>query len=507
LSLGRYYTANSKSIWLVLALIACLPLLFENAFQYSVPMGYAGLFTQMADQIAAENFALPISSPFYGPGGIPFAYPPLGLYLFSVFIKLTGKYYIYLIWMPPLFTLVSLIPLYYLSNELFKSPLAAAFTIIIAATSSDLYIAHAWSAGIVRAPAFIFTLLSIYFFHRQNNSPGRYNLLLTGLFFGLALLSHLAYGLFCFVWILCWSGLQPSVRRILDSTMSLAIGMLIAMIWVVPISLHYGSDIFLYAFNSHNSNNLSLLLAFNFSPLLRIFTDNTISISSTPILTALVFLGAFFLILRKEFTLLIFYMLVILFFPETDRFVFLIGSLLAGFGLFSIGEWLSRILQKGKMETANCLGFLLVIPVLAFIWYGGFDSLKKQTPKIEAATFELAEIVQAEMPKDAKYLALVKQDEAEWLPFMFQREPLVAQWGSEWLGEYNRQTHLMSLFHGCQQDQDWSCVEHAIGEAGTDPDFVVTYTSDERLNDQLSSLSQWDEVYSNKRYLLWARAD
>ena len=470
-------------------------------------MGYAGLFTQMADQIAGENFALPISSPFYGPGGIPFAYPPLGLYLLSVFIKLTGKYYIYLIWMPPLFTLISLIPLYYLSFELFKSPLAAAFTVVIASTSSNLYIAHAWSAGIVRAPAFIFTLLSIYFFHRQKNSPARYNILLTGIFFGMALMSHLAYGLFCFVWIICWTGLQPSVKRFLDSIVSLVVGTLVSLIWVIPISQRYGSDIFLYAFNSHNSSPYSLLFAFNFSPLIRIFVDNTVSISSNPLLTVLVLIGATFLVLRKEFTLLVFYLLVILFFPETARFVFLIGSLIAGFGLASSGAWLTRFLGKGNMASANWLGIILVFPVLAFIWYGGYEGLKKQTPKIEAATFDLAEIVQAELPDDVKYLALVKQDEAEWLPFLFQREPLVAQWGSEWLGEYNRQTHLMSIFNSCQQDQNWSCVEHTIAEVGADPDFVVTYTRDERLNDQLLSLSQWDEVYSNDRYMLWTRAD
>ncbi len=83
--------SNTKSAFLA-AIFASVPLLFSNAFLYGFPMGYAGLFTQMAQQIADANFVLPSMSPFYGPGGIPFAYPPLGLYLLAVFIKLTGKY-------------------------------------------------------------------------------------------------------------------------------------------------------------------------------------------------------------------------------------------------------------------------------------------------------------------------------------------------------------------------------------------------------------------------------
>ena len=78
----KFQFVLSENILLIVALIACTPLYLRDAFRYSVPMGYAGLFTQMAKQIADANFYLPIESPFYGPGGIPFAYPPFGMYFF-----------------------------------------------------------------------------------------------------------------------------------------------------------------------------------------------------------------------------------------------------------------------------------------------------------------------------------------------------------------------------------------------------------------------------------------
>ncbi|HBX70865.1 MAG TPA: hypothetical protein DEH25_16170, partial [Chloroflexi bacterium] len=144
---------------------------------------------------------------------------------------------------------------------------------------------------------------------------------------------------------------------------------------------------------------------------------------------------------------------------------------------------------------------------IGFLWYNGCRSLNNQSPIIENATFELAENIQTILPLDSKYLALIKQDEAEWLPFLFQRDPIVSQWGSEWLGAYDEQTYLMSLFRDCQERQDWPCVENVIGETGTQPDFLITYSKDKKLNDQLSALPQWESIYKNERYTVWVRVN
>ena len=106
---------------------------------------------------------------------------------------------------------------------------------------------------------------------------------------------------------------------------------------------------------------------------------------------------------------------------------------------------------------------------------------------------------------DGKYLALLRQDEAEWLPFLFQREPLVSQWGSEWLGAYNEQTLLMSRFGGCRTNEDWICVESVILETGDNPDYVITYVNDDELNRQLLDTNRWTQIYSNQSYALWSQ--
>ena len=138
-------------------------------------MGYAGLFTQMAQQIASANFRLPLQSPYYGPGSIPFAYPPLGLYLLAVLIKLTGKYFIFLRLVPPFLSLISLIPLFYLTRELTKSAAAAAFTAVIAATSLDLYIATRGHQELSAPGIYLYPAFDLFFYPASRSAfPKKY---------------------------------------------------------------------------------------------------------------------------------------------------------------------------------------------------------------------------------------------------------------------------------------------------------------------------------------------
>ena len=492
-----------EDVLLVIVLAVCAPLCFVNAFKYSVPMGYAGMFTQMAQQIASANFRLPLQSPYYGPGGIPFAYPPLGLYLLAVLIKLTGKYFIFLRLVPPLLSLISLIPLFYLTRELTKSAIAAAFTAVIAATSLDLYIAHAWASGIVRAPAFIFALLSIYFFMRHRDQPSRKNIFWTGVFFGLTILTHLEYALFCFAWIVCWTIFSRDfVKRAMDSLISIAIGALISLIWILPVLFRYGMSVVLNAFRTHGNGSF-ISRAFNPAGLIKLLWINLSPISSDKIVALLVLVGVLALIVKKDYILLVFYFFIILAFPDGSRFVFLVGSLIAGLGLSFLVEQLPRLFPERIKFLSRTASIIVSLPILAFIWVSGFSALANFSPVLDDTTLDLAQNIQRDLPVGKSYLALMNQDEAEWMPFLFQREPVVSQWGSEWLGTYDQQTSQMSLFHDCQKAQDWSCVVEVIHQTEKNPDAVITHAIDKKLNSQILSTKQWVQVFANKRYIVW----
>lgn len=487
---------------LILSLAVCIPLYFKNALQYSVPMGYAGLFTQMAEQISDTNFRLPLTSPFYGPGGIPFAYPPFSLYGLAILIKLTGKYFIFLRLLPPLLGLLAFIPLFFLTLELSDSPLAAASSVLIAATSTDIYIAHAWAAGIVRAPAFLFTLLAVYFFSRHSRAPSKLNIILTGIFWGLSILTHLEYAVFGLGWIAFITLFRKNfVIAFKDAFIAIFIGLCIALVWIILMLLRYGSIIFLNAFNSHG--NTSFLDSFgNFQSLLNLLGENLASISSNVVIVILALVGFVSLLYKKQYVLPLFYVFILLIF-RGERFGFLLGSILAGIGLSVIAIELSSILRKQTSIMPRIGIALIVVPILGYIGWGGFVALSAMTPKMDASMLELADDVQAHVSQDQTYLALVAQDEAEWLPFLFQREPFVAQWGSEWLGTYYQQARLMSLFRSCQKEQDWSCVKAIFDEMNVTPGYIITYAFEKKINEQLLGTDNWEEVYANKRYILW----
>ncbi|RJP54348.1 MAG: hypothetical protein C4557_03120 [Anaerolineaceae bacterium] len=491
---------------LLVAMVVVFPLIFWNAIEHLFPMGYAGLFTQMAEQIANLNFRLPLESPYYGPGGIPFAYPPFGLYVLAVFIKLTGKYYIFLRWLPPLFSLISIALTYLLAVKLFKSRVPAAFVAIIASASPDLYIAHTWSSGVVRAPAFIFAILTIYFFSENLENRSVKNILLTGLFFGLAALSHLAYALFCAAWIAFFSiASRDWLTRVRDSVLSGFVGLLAASVWVVPVASRHGWEVFLGAFNSHGGENIFSLLA-NPGGLLRLFQINFSPITSNLVLAVLFLLGAYCLFRRKRYDFILFFAVIVLVFPENARFVFWLGSFFAGCGLWFAGDWAYRMALK-KRDVSYSLGLLAFsMSILAFIWWTGFKTISAFSPLLNESALELGERASDLIPPDSTYLALLIQDESEWMPFLLKRNPLTAQWGSEWLGEYNQQTRLMSLFQGCRKEKDWACVQSVLGGMDEAPQFVITYRIERALNDQIPADGQWREVFSNNRYIVWKAA-
>lgn len=487
---------------LLIAVVVSVPLLFSNAFQHEFPMGYAGLFTQMARQIADANFALPDSSPYYGPGGIPFAYPPFGLYLLAVFIKLTGKYYIFLRWLPPIFSLLSIGLTFALAQKFFKQPFLAAVIAILAATSVDLYVAHTWSSGVVRAPAFIFTILFMYFYF-PNDERSLRDVLLSGLFFGLAALSHLAYALFCFFWILVAS-ISPRnwKKSISDPFFAGLTALLVASIWVVPVASRYGWNIFLGAFNSHGGSEF-LVESVSVSTFVRLLQFNLAHILSSPLLAGLLLLGVLYMLRDRLYRFVVFFFLVTLFFPENARFVYWLGCFLAGYGLWHTSLQLYELAHKRINLSQHVWMMFVSIPILAILWWGGFASISRFTPFLSNAALDLAENSSEIFSSEGRYLALLIQDEAEWMPFLLQREPLVSQWGSEWLGEYERQTRLMSMFQGCRKEKDWQCVHSVLNDMSASPQFIITYRIDKKMNEQIAADRLWREVYSNERYVVW----
>jgi len=76
---------------------------------FKVPFDLGGLFYQMSIEIIKNGFLLPVSIPYYYPGGLPFAYPPLPFYIQAIIIKLfSPDIFITINALPPFFSVISL---------------------------------------------------------------------------------------------------------------------------------------------------------------------------------------------------------------------------------------------------------------------------------------------------------------------------------------------------------------------------------------------------------------
>lgn len=88
----------------------------------------------------------------------------------------------------------------------------------------------------------------------------------------------------------------------------------------------------------------------------------------------------------------------------------------------------------------------------------GFRNIVQYRPKINDHTLTVAEYIRENSKMDERYLVVTRQDEAEWFPYLLKREPIIAQWGSEWLGTYNQQTNYMAQIRNCRSEQDLDCL-------------------------------------------------
>jgi hypothetical protein len=487
-----------KVVWLVILLALSSFLIFYNAFRFNMPLAYAGLYTLMSEQVAINNFALPFSVPYYGPGGIPFAYPPLAFYLMAIFIKLDVSVITYLRFIPPIFSLLSLVPLYLLVNKLSNSHIAAGMSVLYAASSPSLYVMHTWAAGSVRAIAFFFMLFGFYFsiraLHEKNFRFGA----IAGIFFGLTLLTHLFYALFFMLWLASWFFIY--VNRLFTWKMIASTFIVAAILvspWLLMMISRYGEDIFINTFSSHdNSTFIAILLDPKLLP--NWFFGKFAILMSLPFVFIIVGIGLVHFLFNRKFGIpLLLFLSAMMLSGEGDRFVALLGSILFGVGILVLSKWYMP--NKGLLG----LGLLGFIGVVIFqMINAGFQEIKTSNPSLRQNAFDVARYVQENTPLHSRYLFVTGQSEAEWFPYILKREPLVSKWGSEWLGTYYEQSSLQAAVALCRDEQSVECLKQL--EFHFEPsDILITRKSERRLTSELETLAGCGTLATFERYIIW----
>jgi hypothetical protein len=487
-----------KIVALVFLFLAGTAFLFYNAFRFELPLGFSGMYALMAEQVSANHYLLPETTPFYGPGGVPFAYPPLGFYVMAFVTDLIDvSPTTYLRFIPPLFSLLSLAPLFLLVERMTSSFWAGFFSTAFLLFSPTLYYNHTWSAGMVRALAFLLMGCGFYFFYRALEEENRLFTILAGVLLGLTGLSHLFYGLFFALWVGCW-GLATFRAKAWKTTFIIfSIGALTGAPWAYLMIARYGLQIFGHAFSSHDN-----------SAFLEVFHQGQAAVlawlggkfTGVPIPLAGFVLSGFaiiYLIYKRQFGLpAVLLAMTLVLSPEGDRFLVVMISVLVGVSLTAAREWFKPKWMQGIM-----IGLALVA-IFQMAGYG-INEAMGSAPVLYRNAFDVAEYVEENVPENSKYLFVAGQAEAEWFPYLLKREPFVSKWGSEWLGTYDEQRALQGRVAYCKDGQTLQCLKDLNLDVAAG-DIIVIKKNQKKLADELEASGSCQRMAVLGVYVVWS---
>ena len=495
---------------IIIILVISSPLWLQNAFRHPYPIGVAGLYALMAQTIADTQFVLPHSIPFYGPGGIPFAYPPLAFYIMAFFTDVININPItYMRFAGPLFSLLALIPMYLLAKRISGSAAAASIAAMITATYSRIYIVHGQAAGLCRAMAFFIVLFGLYFFYRSIQNPRRPLTLLAALFFGLTILTHPTYVEFFGLSALLFSitGARDSQtslwNRFIIGSATMLGGLLLASPWLATIVNRHDWDVFLFASNSHDSMTFLYRLT-NLDALRTTFIDFFYKLNKTPLMAGPTVLGLIWLLVQKRFRLVLWFVSYIILFGGYDFLIIPIAAIISALLLLEIGNNISPIKEKHPEISAGVGSFLFVSIIIGLLWLAGYAQIGSFNPSISGETLKMAKWFQQNTEQDALFQHITgSPEEAEWYPYILQRTPALSSWGAEWNGDYKGQYMAVNQLAGCANEGSLQCIQNIFQEMDVKPDYLITNNGNTRLNSELENTSQWSLEYQNAAYAVW----
>jgi hypothetical protein len=247
------------------ALLAALVLggLMRLSFVLSAdfPLNDGGLFYAMIGDLRAASFHLPQTTS-YNAADIPFTYPPLGLYVGGLLTQITPlDAFAVLRFLPLVISTVTIAAFYLLARSLLPSRsehLAATFVFALLPRSSMWMI---MGGGLTRSFGLLFTILALQQLHAAYATRRTRPLLLTMLFGGLTLLSHMEMALLLLVGGCAFFAAFGRSRDGVQRTIAMAGGaLLVAAPWWMTVVARYGVSPFFAAGGSRSALNLWPLL-------------------------------------------------------------------------------------------------------------------------------------------------------------------------------------------------------------------------------------------------------
>lgn len=498
---------RGDGVFALALLVVVFPVYFYHALAHPYPTGYAGLFSLMADLLVQNQFHPAGLIPYYSPEGLPFVYPPLGigLYAFAVGI-LNIPRLVYLRFIPPFFTLLSLIPVYSIARFFLKSKPVAVTAVLLSFLSPAIFFYNIGAGGIVRAAALFFALMGLWLAFRGLPDGRRRDLILSGGLFAAVILTHLSYipffllslGLYL---LIC----QRTARAAGRAGFIVALGLLLSAPWWVEIAATHGLAVFLNAMNSHRNADILLRFTEPLNPFWLLRSYAAAFIGLVPLGGIAVF-GVLILLLRKQFFVPAWFLALLFLTGESDRYLVFIGGMAAAYFLYNL---VSDLVKTLKLRRGQVITTVVLAALIAASLVSPLRQMARQVPGISEETIRLSQWFQENTPAGAAFLGFARdEDITEWLPYYLERPLALPYWGTEWTGIYPRQGEILEELIGCYDRQSFTCAANVLDRHKITPDYLVLPVNPHSLpiERQIEASAEWKQVYRNEGYTVWEAA-
>lgn len=455
----------------------------------------------MADAIVRHGYALPRRILWYAPGGVPFAYPPLTLYVMAAITHGLGvAHYRYLEVAPPLFTALTLVPLYALFSAILGSRLAALLGAVFTVTNPTFFIPYALSDGSVRGLAVLLmvTTLAIGWRALEHGEPRWVSLAAISL--GATIGAHLENALFAALSLTIFALARASSWRRVALVAVIGGGaLLVAAPWWLVVVHRFGMGVFLSALGAQASlggqkpglGSAIVLLVVVIVRLLQ-------GVSASDGLYLLAFLGLW--LSRRQGPLIPVWLAVsMVVLPHGLRqWAIPLG---AGFGLavVTVAGWVARRLSAPAGLAVPAVLALFSIAVAA-------TAVRAVNPALTSGDLGTVRWLRGNSPPDTRvFVASSSESRAEWYPYLTHRATSIPLWGSEFTGDHPQQLASFYAQAGCTTAGSIGCLERVIRRRRIPVTVLVVHDAEFPGGSRVLRRTGWRLAYTNGGVATWER--
>lgn len=407
-----------------------------------VPFNLGGLFYQASLEIIHNNYQFPISIPYYFPGGLPFAYPPLPFYLQAWIIQTFSiSNYLTVNLMPPLFAVLSLLSFPFLAAQVCKSKISVLFAAFAFAVMPVAFVEQIEAQGLAESFGTLALIWYAFFILRVVETERKRDVFAAGVLLAVNILGSpggayaaiLTSVLFA-LWVIYQSYRQKSARFLEQCLAVGALGLALSSpYWFTVLSAH-GIDLFLTPFAAQHGSLTERIaeLAFGIATLRIVW-------NAAVIWRVFLYYGLLEALLRKKFAL-IFWVVLLYLIPREIWVMSVPAAVCIGFGAECLLDRLQAASFIQRSQRSNTWQAGLAVSLFWITFFLSYshtthaltELIQSKEQEISVVQINNLKQMQAFIPTDAPVCVAGNWGLIEWSPALLQREVLNNHYGLEW---------------------------------------------------------------------------